>query len=267
MDSENKKIAMGNLAELSVSDRIAYITLNRPDKKNALNAELVESLTRLFEQAGLREDVKVIVLKASGEVFSAGADLDFLKQLQNNSLQENLKDSTKLKNLLKTIYFTTKPVIAQVEGHAIAGGCGLVSVCDFVFSVPEAQFGYPEVKIGFIPALVAVFLNRKLGETRTKELLLSGDLLSAPMACDYGLINFIVEKSEIITEVKNYALKLAETTSAESVKRTKQLLHLIQDSNLEEALDAAVQANAEARETDDFKRGIDAFLRKEKIVW
>jgi methylglutaconyl-CoA hydratase len=258
---------MSNLAELTVSERIGYITLNRPDKRNALNDELIEQLTDLFDKAEVSEDVKVIILQAQGEVFSAGADLDHLKALQNNSLEENLEDSAHLKNLFKSIYQTTKPVIAQVEGHAIAGGCGLVSVCDFVFAVPEAQFGYPEVKIGFIPALVAGFLVRKLGEARAKELLLSGDLVDAQTALNYGLINFIAGKAEIADRVQEYAQKLSKGTSAEAVKRTKQLLQYIQDSNFDESLDAAVQANAEARSTDDCKRGIAAFLRKEKIIW
>lgn len=258
---------MKNPADFLVAERIAYITLNRPEKRNALNAELIEQLTDLFSEAEEREDVKVIVLRTQGEVFSAGADLDYLKKLQQNPLEATLEDSEHLKNLLKTIYSSTKTVIAQVEGHAIAGGCGLVSVCDLVFAVPEARFGYTEVKIGFIPALVAVFLVRKLGEGRVKELLLSGELIDAETALHYGLVNFVTERSRIASKVKEYALKLAETTSAESVKRTKQLLTLIQDSTLEEGLEAAVQANAEARGTDDCKRGIAAFLRKEKITW
>ena len=258
---------MQALAQLIVYERIGYITLNRPDKRNALNSELIEQLTELFEQAEVRDDVKVIVLKAQGEVFSAGADLGYLKSLQDNSLEENLADSTYLKNLFKAVYLCTKPVIAQVEGHAIAGGCGLISVCDIIFSVPDAKFGYTEVKVGFIPALVSVFLIRKLGEARAKELLLSGNLIDAETASRYGLINFVTEKSLITSVVKEYALKLATTTSAESIKRTKQLLQVIQDSAMEEGLDAAVQANAEARTTDDCKRGIAAFLNKENITW
>ncbi|HXI00796.1 MAG TPA: enoyl-CoA hydratase-related protein [Sphingobacteriaceae bacterium] len=258
---------MENLIDFTVSDRIGYIILNRPEKRNALNAEMIKQLTNKFSEAEEREDVKMIVLKARGEVFSAGADLDYLRKLQQNSSEENLEDSANLKNLFKTIYNITKPVIAQIEGHAIAGGCGLVSVCDIVFAVPEAQFGYTEVKLGFIPALVSVFLIRKLGEGRTKELLLSGELISAETASAYGLINFIVKRFSIDDTVKEYALKLAKTTSADSVKRTKQLLQLIQNINLDEVLEEAVQANTEARKSDDFKRGVAAFLNKEKLTW
>ena len=211
--------------------------------------------------------MKAIVLKANGEVFSAGADLAYLQQLQNNSYEDNVADSTSLKDLFYTIYTSPKVVVAQVEGHAIAGGCGLVSVCDIVFSVPEAKFGYTEVKIGFIPALVACFLIRKTGEARTKELLLSGDLINAKTASDYGLINFISEKTAIAEEVNQYAEKLVSKTSGESVSLTKRLINLAQNSTLEESLEQAVQFNATARASQDCKRGIAAFLNKEKLDW
>ena len=256
-----------NWVSFEVRNRIAYITLNRAEKRNALSPELVAELTQSFEKAKSETTVKVIVLKAAGEVFSAGADLAYLQQLQTNSFEENIQDSESLKKLFYTIYSLPKTVIAQVEGHAIAGGCGLVSICDIVFAVPEAQFGYTEVKIGFIPALVACFLVRKLGEGRTKELLLSGKLISAETAKAYGLINFVTEKSQIANEVEQYALALANETSAESVLATKNLIHQVQQLSLEESLDLAVKHNAEARATADCKKGIAAFLNKEKLSW
>ncbi|MFN3840934.1 MAG: enoyl-CoA hydratase/isomerase family protein, partial [Cyclobacteriaceae bacterium] len=163
----------------TVSNRIALITLNRPEKRNALNAELVKELTDCLEETGRDDRVKVIILKSAGEAFCAGADLAYLQQLKRNSLEENLSDSNNLKTLYTRIYTLTKPVIAQVQGPALAGGCGLATVCDFCFSVPEATFGYTEVKIGFIPALVMVFLIRKIGDGKARELLLSGNLISA----------------------------------------------------------------------------------------
>lgn len=256
-----------DLVQYEVNSRVAYITLNRPEKRNALNPELVNLLKESFDRANQDELVKVIVLNANGAVFSAGADLAYLQQLQNNSYEENVADSSSLKDLFYTVYTSPKVVIAQVEGHAIAGGCGLVSVCDIVFSVPEAKFGYTEVKIGFIPALVACFLVRKLGESRTKELLLSGDLIDAQTASTYGLINFIRDKQNIRESVKNYAEKLVNETSEQSVSLTKQLLNMAQNLTLEESLDQAVQFNATARSTADCKRGIAGFLNKEKIDW
>lgn len=258
---------MNKLIDFVVTERIAYITLNRPEKRNALNPQLVSELTAAFTQAEERSEVKVVVLKAAGEVFSAGADLAYLQQLQQNTFEENIEDSARLKDLFQTIYSTSKVVIAQVEGHAIAGGCGLAALCDLVFAVPEARFGYTEVKIGFIPALVACYLVRKLGEARTKELLLSGDLISAQTASDYGLINFVVPAAEIAERVEVYAKNLCSATSGESIARTKALLQLVQNSTLEESLEAAVHANAEARSTADCKRGIASFLNKERLNW
>lgn len=255
------------LANYLVKDRIAFITINRPDKRNALNANLVSDLYNLFDQAENDAQVKIIILNAEGEVFSAGADLDYLKQLQANSFEANLKDSNLLKNLFQKIYTHPKIVIAQVEGHAIAGGCGLATVCDFVFSTPESKFGYTEVKIGFIPAIVSIFCIRKIGESQTKQLLFTGELISAERAKDINLINYVVEKDKIEQEVLDFANKLCVSASTQSLALTKQLLTNIQDLPLNEALDYAAEMNAHARSTDDCKKGIEAFLNKNQIKW
>jgi len=255
------------LLEYNKSERIASIAINRPEKRNALNPGLVSALTNAFVTAINDEDVKVIVLKANGEVFSAGADLDYLKHLQNNTDDDNLKDTNLLKELFLTIYRSPKLVIAQVEGHAIAGGCGLVSVCDLIFSVPEAQFGYTEVKIGFIPALVTCFLLRRIGEGRAKELLLSGELIDAQTAADYGLINFVCAKEEIAGAVDSYVHKLIRSVSANSVALGKALIDSVQDHSLEDSLNLAVKMNVETRSSSDCKKGISAFLKKEKLNW
>jgi methylglutaconyl-CoA hydratase len=249
------------------SERVANITINRPGKRNALNPELIRSLTNAFAAASEDDEVKVIVLKANGEVFSAGADLEYLQQLQNNTNEENFSDTIALKELFLAIYRSQKLVIAQVEGHAIAGGCGLVSVCDIIFSVPEARFGYTEVKIGFIPALVTCFLVRKLGEGRAKELLLTGELIDANTASQYGLINFIASKDDISISVATYAQQIVRTTSAQSITLSKQLLNSVQDISLEEGLNLAVSLNVETRSSADCKKGIAAFLNKDKLEW
>lgn len=256
-----------DLISIDKSERITYITLNRPEKRNALNPELVKSLSDAFRDAIEDNNTKVIVLKANGEVFSAGADLEYLQQLQQNTDAQNFTDTYLLKELLMTIYRSPKMVIAQVEGHAIAGGCGLASVCDVIFSVPEAKFGYTEVKIGFIPALVSCFLIRKLGEGRVKELLLSGELIDANTASNYGLINFVIAKDEIVSAVKSYARKIVEGTSANSISITKQLLNSVQDLNLEESLNLAIGLNIQTRASADCKKGISAFLNKNKLEW
>ena len=255
------------LVNYQVKDRIAEIILNRVDKRNALNSEVVIELSKAFNDAEHDENVKVIVLKANGEVFSAGADLDYLKKLQSNSFEENLADSNLLKKLFEQIYSQPKIVIAQVQGHAIAGGCGLASVCDFIFTTPQAKFGYTEVKIGFIPAIVAIFLIRRIGEGKAKELLFNGDLIDATYAKEIGLINFISTEDKIEEEVLAYADKLCKTTSAQSIALTKQLINNVQDLPLTEALEFAAEMNAHARSTNDCKNGINAFLNKKKIDW
>ena len=256
-----------NIIEFHIENRIGFITLNRPEKRNALNPEVIVELTKVFKEAIDHPDVKVIVLKANGEVFSAGADLGYLQQLQNNSFENNLADTSLLKDLYLTIYTAPKLVIAQVEGHAIAGGCGLATVCDLIFTIPEAKFGYTEANIGFIPALVSCFLVRRVGEGRSKELLLSGDLITAEIAMLYGLVNFVIAKGQINESVVSYAERIADSTSAQSIKLTKELLIINQNASLSESLEAAARKNAEARSTDDCKKGITAFLNREKLNW
>ncbi len=256
-----------SLVKYSVANQIGTIILNRPEKRNALSSELVRELTNMFEQAEADPTVKVIILKAEGETFCAGADLAYLQQLQHFTFEENLADSNQLKELFVKIYTLRKVVIAQVQGHALAGGCGLATVCDFVFTVPQAKFGYTEVKIGFIPALVAVFLIRKIGEQRARQLLLSGDLISAEEAFSLGLITKVIEAQHLDPTVIKFATRLIQTNSGQSMQSTKLLIAQVQDLPLSEALSQAARMNAQARGTDDCKRGIAAFLNKQEIRW
>lgn len=250
-----------------VEDRIGYITLNRPEKRNALNHEFVNDLKLAFMDAQADASVKVVVLKAEGDSFCAGADLEYLQSLQNFTFEENLKDSTHLMELFKLVYRLDKIVIAQVQGHALAGGCGLVSVCDFSFSIPEANYGYTESRIGFVPAIVMVFLLRKIGEGKAKELLLTGNPITAKQAQEFGIINWIVEEEELAKSVKEFAQQLCTQNSAASMQLTKQMIGEVQSLPLEEALRYACRKNAEARDSDDCKKGIEAFLNKKKITW
>lgn len=256
-----------SLVDYQVKDRIAFITMNRPEKRNALNHELVRELKQAFDKAAEDTAAKVIVLRATGEAFCAGADLEYLQRLQKFSYEENLQDSNQLKELFLKIYTHPKIVIAQVQGHALAGGCGLATVCDFVVSVTTAKFGYTEVKIGFIPAIVTVFLLRKLGEAKAKEMLLSGELFSADQVLQAGLINHVVQVGDLEQHVLQLAKKLVETNSAESMKLTKRMIAEIPSKSIGEALSYATEMNAHARGTDDCKRGIAAFLNKEKLTW
>ncbi len=255
------------MVDYTVQERIAIITLNRPEKRNALSFELIDALKQTLDRAEADERVKAIILKANGEAFCAGADLAYLQQLQKFSFDENLKDSNHLRELYVKIYQHPKVIIAQVQGHALAGGCGLATICDWVFAVPESKFGYTEVKIGFIPALVSVFIIRKIGEGAARELLLGGELISAERAQAIGLINRVVATENLEKEVWDFTSRLIATNSASSMALTKKLMAETAGKSLADALEYAATLNAHARNTEDCKRGIEAFLNKEKIIW
>ncbi|MFC5269579.1 enoyl-CoA hydratase/isomerase family protein [Adhaeribacter terreus] len=256
-----------NYIQYETQNRIAYITLNRPEKRNALNYDVVAELKAAFTRAEADEECKVVVLRANGAVFCAGADLEYMQQLQANTYDENLEDSTHLMQLFLQIYKLKKVVIGQIHGHAIAGGCGLATICDFSFTVPEAKFGYTEVKIGFIPAIVKVFLLRKLGEAKAKELLLTGDLINAPEAQKLGLINYVVSGEDLEKTVAKFAQKLITENSEQSMALTKEMIANVQSMTLENGLNYAAEMNAHARATADCKKGIASFLTKEKLSW
>ena len=258
---------MSNLVQYEVKDRVGYITLNRPEKRNALSYEMVSEIKLAFMNAEADKECKVIVIKGSGEAFCAGADLAYLQQLQTNTFDENLADSRHLMELFQFIYHSNKVVISQINGPALAGGCGLASVCDFSFATPESTFGYTEVKIGFVPAIVMVFLVRKVAEKNAREMLLTGDVFKADKALQYGLINYIIEPEELDDVVFKFAQKLCKQTSMQSVELIKEMLANVQSMDVNEALEYAAQTNAKARATDDCKRGIAAFLNKEKLSW
>lgn len=258
---------MEPLVIYQVENRIAEIVINRPDKRNALNPTLVTELTAAFLKAQSDDDVKVVILKANGDVFSAGADLAYMQQLQHFSYEENIQDSTALKNLFETIRTLSKVVIAQVEGHAIAGGCGLATICDIIFAVPEAKFGYTEVKLGFVPAIVSCYLVQKVGKTIAKKLLLNGDLFSADEALKYNLITYVTKAGEINQIVREFAVNLNNSASGNSLALTKQLINETSNTWLDSCLNNAIKVNAKTRESEDFKKGIASFLAKEKINW
>lgn len=253
--------------DFAIRDRVAYISIDRPEKRNALNQQVVQELSHQLDRALADEGVKVIVICATGTVFSAGADLGYLQKLQANTYEENLEDSRQLKDLFLKIYLSKKVIIAQVQGHAIAGGSGLISVCDYVFTVPDAKFGYTEVRIGFIPAIVMVFLIRKLGEQKARQLLLRGSIFSAKDALELGLVYKIVEPEELGQAVTSFAEELCRSNSAQSMMATKTMFADIMDMPLREALDYAITANAKTRESADCRKGIAAFLAKEKLTW
>lgn len=248
-------------------DRKGIIVLNQPEKRNALSPQVITGLQSAFDMHANDSAVRVIVLRAEGPSFCTGADLGYLRELQQYGYAENVADSGALRDLYYQIYTCAKPVIAQVQGHAIAGGCGLVTVCDFAFTVPGARFGYTEVRIGFIPAIVMSFLVRRIGEGHARRLLLSGELINAEEARALGLVAAVVPPDELQKEVDNFAAKLARDNSGEAMAVTKRMLANVPSMTLEEALSHGVEMNAKARLTADCRRGIEAFLKKETLVW
>lgn len=251
----------------TIIGRSLYVTLNNLEKRNALSPGLIEELKQLLSENAENEEVRVVVIRAKGDVFSAGADLAYLQSLQTNTYEENLEDSKKLMDLFLKMMQYPKLIIAQVQGHAIAGGCGLATVCDLVYAVPEAKFAYTEVKIGFIPALVSVFLKQKIGGQLARELLLTGKMFDAASAYQMGLINGVIKANEIEEFVRTKADEIADTTSGASIAASKQLLFDTDTMPIAEAMLYAAKANAIARSSDGCKKGIASFLNKEKLKW
>ncbi len=258
---------MADLIQYAVHDRVATVTLNRPDKRNALSSALVTTLRDALDDAAADDDARVVVLTGAGKAFSAGADLAALEALQEASALDNLADSEHLAALFERIYLHPKPVIAKVNGHAIAGGCGLAAVCDFSIAVSKAKLGFTEVRIGFVPAIVMVFVLRKLGEAAARDLFLRGALIPAEDAAAIGLITRAVPPETLDEAVDDLARELATQTSASAVALTKKMLAQVPGMGFREALAYATQMNAFARSTPDCQAGIAAFLNKTDPPW
>ena len=237
---------------------IGLIMLNRPEKRNALHPEMVAAIKDKLNFIQNDDKVKVLIIGGEGSSFCAGADLAYLNKLKKYSTIDNEKDSESLAELFLDIYNFPKPVIAAVNGPAIAGGCGLASVCDFIIADNvKARFGYSEVKIGFIPAIVSIFLIKKIGEGKAKELLLSGEIITAQKAYEIGLVNLISEN--VLEESFTLAKKLA-LNSLYSLKMTKKMISSISNLSVKEAVNYSVKLNTINRSSDDFKEGLNNFL-------
>jgi methylglutaconyl-CoA hydratase len=243
------------------------IALNRPDKRNSLHAGMVRELHEAVHDASCNPDLRVIVLTGEGSAFCAGADLAWLEQINRNSTLENRDDSQRLMELLLTLRTCSLPIIARVNGHAIAGGCGLALACDIVLAADHALFGFPEVRIGFVPAIVATLLTERVGPGRTRELLIRGNLLTAQQAWQTGMINHVTPAEKLDELTDSIATEIATETSPQAVAMTRRLLLDIAHRDLEDAMRFGADSNALSRETDDFRSGINAFLRKTGIQW
>jgi methylglutaconyl-CoA hydratase len=246
-------------------DGVMTITLNRPDKRNALNPELIEELTMALYDAE-NCDCGVVILTGAGPAFCAGLDMEHLETTQARTLEENRRDSENVARVLRALYDFPKPVIAAVNGPAIAGGMGLATIPDFTLAVPEAKFGYTEVRVGFIPAIVASFLLRQVGEKRTRELLLTGKLIKAQEALHLGLVTQVVAAEDLMQSAQALAQSLLQN-SPQAMQAVKRLLAKHARRRLDEEIEDAIRANAMQRSTEDFKEGVSAFLERRKADW
>jgi methylglutaconyl-CoA hydratase len=256
-----------NLVHVAIDGRVARVTMNRPDRRNALNPEMVAGLINAFENVRKQDEVRVVILRGEGKAFSAGADLDALRTMQSASPIDNMDDSRRLSELFDLIHHFPLPVIARVHGHAIAGGCGLASACDVALVARGAKLGFTEVRIGFVPAIVLVFLRHRIGEANLRRLLLAGELIEADEAERIGLIAEAVDAHELDDRVDALSHTIADDTSRSAVQLTKQMLAAVPGMGYREALEYAVQMNAFARGTDDCRAGIQAFLDKSDPPW
>ena len=244
-----------------VADGVARITLNRPAKRNALNDELISSLKTLLSQANDDQDVRVIVLSGAGSDFCSGADLAALQKISTASVADNLADAGALMQLFLLIRTTRQPVIAAVKGRALAGGCGLASACDLVLAARSSRFGYPEVKIGFVPAMVMAILRRNVSEKRAFELVTLGGEIAAEDAVAMGLANRVIDDEAFDDEVDAFIEQFAKVSSS-AVALTKRLLYQTDAMSFEDALHCGVDTNVTARMSADCQKGIERFLRK-----
>jgi methylglutaconyl-CoA hydratase len=259
MNAEREK---DDVVLYSLDGAVARITLNRPEKRNALNDAVITGIKDALRQAAADEHVKAIVISGAGKDFCSGADLSALQKIAGASVAENAEDARSLMELFLLIRQVPVPVIAAVTGRALAGGCGLASACDLVLASTTARFGYPEVKIGFVPAMVMAILRRNVSEKRAFELITRGDEISAQQAKEFGLVNQVLADETFVADVASYAKKF-EGLSKQAIALTKGLLYQIDGLAFVESLETGADVNVIARMSEDCQKGIAKFLRRD----
>ena len=253
--SDNRKVLY------SVDKGVARITLNRPEKRNALDDEMIAGIRGGLGESAHDEAVHLVLITGAGNDFCAGADLAAIEQLSHGTVMENVADARHLGDLFLEMRRYPRPIIAAVRGRALAGGCGIATAADFVLAAESAQFGYPEIKIGFVPAMVMAILRRSVSEKRALELLATGEIIPARTALEIGMITRVFADAAFNNEVQSYAAQLA-TRSSSALALTKSLFYQMDTVAFDAALSAGVQTNALARLTEDCQRGIQRFLKK-----
>ncbi len=252
--------------KLETEGEIATLTLNRPEKRNAISAEMITELPRALAEVA-KGSARVLIMTGAGTVFCAGMDLEDLRGVASQSRAQHLDDARRMAKVFHSVYTFPKPLIAAVNGAAIAGGTGLATLADFTLAVPDAKFGYTEVRIGFLPAVLSVFLRRQVGEKRARDLLLTGRIFDAEEAQRMGLVTAIIREPEKLLESAREFANTLVSYSPTSLMRTKRLLLRAQAREIERHLKEAIRESASIRTTADFREGLASFLEKRKPNW
>ena len=247
------------------SEKIGIITLNRPEKRNAISPAMIDDLLGALDEAE-RGPARVVILTGAGKAFCAGMDLEALRELAAQTPEQHVADAERMGKMFHSVYSFAKPLIAAVNGAALAGGTGLATLADFTLAVPEAKFGYTEVRIGFLPAVVSVFLLRQVGEKITRELLLTGKIFDAAEAHRLGLVTHLVPQEKLMESARELAQSLI-ASSPMSLRLTKRIILRWNEKEIERDLAIAIRESAEIRRTADFREGLAAFLEKRKPEW
>lgn len=250
---------------LTFEGAIATLTLNRPDKRNAISYQLIEELHRALHEVQ-KSAANILILTGAGQAFCSGMDLDNLREITRHTEEENLADSGRMAHMFRSLYDFPKVTVAAVNGPALAGGCGLATLCDITLASATAKFGYTEVRIGFVPAIVSAFLLRQVGEKQARDLLLTGRIITADEAFRLGLVNEVVAPEQLTSRAREIADGLAANCPA-SLAATKRLLKFYSHAELDHYIAAAVDENARIRTTHDFREGVSSFLEKRKPNW
>jgi len=251
--------------KLSHNGAVTTLTLHRPEKRNAITTRMIDELMNALREVE-SGPARVLILTGAGEAFCSGMDIEELRSLVEQSVEESIEDSRRIAKMFRTLHSFPKPIIAAVNGSALAGGCGIATLADFTLAVPHAKLGYPEGRIGFIGAIVSVFLKRQVGDRTVRDLLLTGRLMSAEEACRAGLINEVVLPEKLLERAGDLASQLL-TVSPTSLIFTKRLLREFSEAEIDREIELAIHENSLIRSTADFKEGVTAFLEKRKPEW
>lgn len=251
--------------KLEINDAVALLTFDRPEKRNAISHVMITEILQALDEVEA-STARVLILTGAANAFCAGMDLQALKDFRAQSDADVIADARRIATLFRRLYSFPKPTIAAVNGPAIAGGCGLATVCDFTLAVPDAKFGYTEVRVGFIPALVSAYVIRQMGEKRARDLLLTARIFSASEAQALGIVNELLEPERLMPRARELAQSLAEMSSMALV-HTKRLLAKFSEEELDRETELGIEASARVRKTADFQEGLTAFLEKRKSRW